>query len=141
MESENGYDGHQEENSHRIDTNGYKNFNIYDQDSHFDQTDNYYVPTTSEKNVENENIMNNFAKLDAFENYSTEEEFKSGINNENYVSDEDSNELMKSDEEQQNEDDSKNSLDYQTNNTNGLETDFSEPFLHEKVQMDQLRKE
>ena len=92
MESENDVpysydDGHQNQD------NDYKTFNIYEQDTQFDKTDNYFEPK-SDNTVSNVDILD-FKPVSAFEdieNYSSLNNAQNGLNNENYMSDEDSNE-------------------------------------------------
>ena len=92
MESENDvpysyHDGHQNQD------NDYKTFNIYEQDTQFDKTDNYFEPKT-DNTVSNVDILD-FKPVSAFEdieNYSSLNNAQNGLNNENYMSDEDSNE-------------------------------------------------
>ena len=92
MESENDVpysydDGHQNQDD------AYKTFNIYEQDTQFDKTDNYFEPK-SDNTVNNVDILD-FKPVSAFEdieNYSSLNNAQNGLNNENYMSDEDSNE-------------------------------------------------
>ena len=90
MESENdnhySYDNGKED--HEISTNGFNNYNIYNQhmESKFDQTDNFFAQE-SEKTVIKGDIMDLKPVSDNFEdiqNFNNLENHQNGINNENF---------------------------------------------------------
>ena len=85
MESENDVPYSYDE-GHQNQDNDYKTFNIYEQVTQFDKTDNYFEPK-SDNTVSNVDILD-FKPVSAFEdieNYSSLNNAQNGLNNENYM--------------------------------------------------------
>ena len=99
MESENdhhySYDNNQEDQDQEVSTNGFNNYNIYNQDldTKFDQTDNFLVPESEKIAIKGDikdlkPVSNNFEDI---QNYNNLDNKQNGINNENFSFEENDN--------------------------------------------------